>query len=483
ESMKGDNCMKLRRFEVLSDTEIKRVNDAALHILENTGMKIMSENARRILADGGCDVDESTKICRFPQAVVEECLKKVPHQFDLYDRNGNKALTIGDGTVHCAAGHNAVFCIDSDNPERRYSTVKDVEEFGIISQWCDSIDLVGTPLNPFDVNPESTLLHAAKALFKTTTKPLVFSTESAKIVEALIDMMKAVGGENIASKPNAIIQLSPSSPLFWGGNTVDGVLAVAKAGLPLIILPEPMSGVSAPYSVAGLLTENTAEMLSGVVIAELVNPGTPVMYGASWTTYDMKYSAAKIGAPESALLTIAGCQMAGFYGLPSHTTATNSDGNAHDEHQAWESVTNNILAMNSGNDIVMNSGMFACGLTTSLEQLVMDNEINRINKRLMTGIDASDDMVARDVIEEVGPMGSFLMEEHTLDNLYSGEFWEPTIKITQSYEKWKAEGCQTVDKVAGKLVREILEKGNTSELDPEKYKALDDIIERFEKSI
>ncbi len=474
--------MKLSRFEVLSESEIKRVNEAALSILENTGMKIMSDKVRKLLKDGGCDVDESTKICKFPRSIVEKCLKLVPDKFDVYDRNGNKALTIGDGNVHCAAGHNAVFCIDSENSERRYSTVKDVEEFGIISQWCESIDIVGAPLNPFDVRPESTLLHATKALFKTTTKPLFLSTESAKVVDALIEMMKAIGGEDIAGKPNAILQLSPSSPLFWGKDTVEGFTAVAQAGIPLVILPEPMSGVSAPYSVAGLLTENTTEMLSGVVIAELANPGTPLMYGASWTTYDMKYSVAKIGAPESALLTVAGCQMARFYGMPSHTTATNSDANTHDEHQAWESVTNNLMAMNAGNDIVMNSGMFACGLTTSLEQLVMDNEINLINKRLMAGIDASDEMVAKDVIEEVGPCGSFLMEDHTLDNLYSGEFWNPTIKINMSYDKWKNEGCPSVDKAARKLVNEILEKGNPDALCADKVKALDDIIDNFEKA-
>lgn len=473
--------MKLSRFEVLSESEIRKINEAAISVLETVGMKIMNNSVLGILSDAGCEVDMEQKLCRFPREIVEKCLKAVPSEFDVYDRNGNKALTVGDGSVHCAAGHNAVFCIDANNPERRYSTVRDVEEFGIISQWCESIELVGAPLNPMDVDPESTLLHAAKALYKTTVKPLFLSTESAKVVKALIAMMKVFGGEDVASKPNAILQLSPSSPLFWGGDTVEGFVAAAKAGIPLVILPEPMSGVSAPYSVAGLLTENTAELLSGVVIAETVNPGTPLMYGASWTTYDMRTSVAKIGAPESALLTVAGCQMARFYGMPSHTTATNSDSNAHDEHQAWESVTNNLLAMNSGNDIVMNSGMFACGMTTSLEQLVIDNEINRINRRLMQGIDASDEMIAEEVIKNVGPCGSFLMEDHTLDNLYSGEFWSPTIKINQSYDKWQQEGCPGVDKAAAKLVNEILEKGNTAEPSAGCMEALDAIIAEFGK--
>lgn len=474
--------MRLNRFEVLSEEEIKRVDEASLDILENTGMKMMSDEIMKLLEDAGCPVDHETRIVKFPRELVKKCIGLVPSSFDLFDRNGNKAMTIGDGTVHCASGHNAVFCIDSESSERRYATVKDVEEFGIVSQWCESIQLVGAPLNPMDVNPESTLLHAAKALFETTTKPLFLSTESTKVVNALLDMMRAVAGtDDIASKPNAILQLSPSSPLFWGADTVEGYAAAAKAGVPLVVLPEPMSGVSSPYSVAGLLTENNAEALSGVVIAELINPGTPVLYGASWTTYDMKYSCAKIGAPESALLTVAGAQMAKYYGMPSHTTATNSDGNAHDEHEAWESVTNNMLAMNGGNDIVMNSGMFACGLTTSLEQLVMDNEVNRINARLMKGIDGCDEQVAADVIKEVGPCGNFLMEDHTLDNLYSGEFWAPTINVNQNYDSWSAEGYPTVDKAARKLVDKILAAGNTAALDGNISEKLGTIIAEFER--
>ena len=474
--------MQLNRFEVLSKAEIEKVHEASLDILENTGIKMMSDSIMALLENAGCPVDHETRIVKIPRKIVEDCLKLVPSKFDLYDRNGNKCMTIGDGTVHNAAGHNAVFCVDSESLERKYATVKDVEEFGIVSQWCEGVDIVGAPLNPMGVNPDATLLHAAKALFKTTTKPLFLSTESTKVVLALLDMMRAVAGtDDIGAKPNAILQLSPSSPLFWGANTVEGFVECAKAGVPLVILPEPMAGVSAPYSVSGLLLENNAEALSGVVIAELANPGCPLMYGASWTTYDMRYSVAKIGAPEAAILQIAGEQMAHFYNMPSHTTASNSDSNAHDERHAWESVLNVFTAMNSGNDTVINAGMFACGLTTSLEQLVMDNEIIRYARRLIRGIDASDEVLGADVIKEVGPCGNFLMEEHTVDNLYSGEFWEPTIKVNQSYDNWAAEGYPTVDKDARKLVNKILEEGNKVPLDAAVEETLNTIIKTFEE--
>ena len=190
---------------------------------------------------------------------------------------------------------------------------------------------------------------------------------------------------------------------------------------------------------------------------------------------------ALIGTPETTLLRVAGCQMARFYHMPSHTTATNTDSNAHDEHHAWESVLSNIAAMNAQNDIVMNSGMFACGLTTSLEQLIMDNEMNLIIKRLMRGIDVTEESIAADSIMEVGPGGNFLMEDLTLENLYTDEFFQPTNRMNLQYESWMAAGALTVDVVAAQMARDILAKGNPVPLDSAVDEALCRIIADFEE--
>ncbi len=473
--------MRLSKLEVLTHEEVRLVHGASLRVLERCGVKVMSDAVLALLAGHGVQVDRETRICKFPPKLVEDCIASAPMQFDLYGRNGQKAMTVGGGTPWCASGHNAVFCINPETLERRYATVRDVEEFGIVSQWCENIEIVGVPLNPMDVPARSTLLHAAKALLETTTKPLFLSTESCGIVESLLEMLRAAAGQaDIGERPNGILQLSPSSPLFWEASAAEGVAACARAGVPLVILPEPMSGVSAPYSVAGLLTEHNAELLSGLVIAQLARPGTPVIYGSSWTTYDMRASSARIGSPESTLLRIAGRQMAGFYQLPSHTTATNTDSNAHDEHHAWESVLSNLAAMDAGNDIVMNSGMFAGGLTTSLEQLILDNEVNGIIRRLMRGIRVDADTVAAEVIEQVGPAGNFLMEDHTLDGLYGDEFYEPTLRLNLQYDSWMADGAPTVDRVAGRKAEEILTRGNPVAPAPALVRRLDEIIRAFE---
>lgn len=473
--------MKLNRMQVLSDEEIIEIHRASLNILSECGVKIFNERLLRVLEGKSVGIDWQNKTARFSNDLVEKCIKLAPKTFDLYRRDGIKAFTIGDSVSRCASGHNAIFCIDPRTLERRYATILDVQEFGIVSDKMSTIDIVGVPLNPMDVPAKSTLLHAAKALFETTDKPLFFSTESSLVVKSLIEMMRIVAGrEDIQNCPNAIIQLSPSSPLFWDGNAIEGVAECALAGVPLAILPEPMSGVSAPYSVAGLLTENNAEFLSGLVIAELINPGIPVIYAASWTTYDMKFSYAQIASPETTILRIAGCQMARFYEIPSHTTATNTDSNAYDEQHAWESVLSNMAAMYSENDIIMNSGMFASGLTTSLEQLVMDNEMNGYLKRIMRFTPVDRNSIAEEVIKRVGPKGDFLMEDHTLDNLRSGEFYEPTIRVNLKYEAWQAEGAPTVEVYARKIAQDILARGNDKYPGADFMARLDTAIAEFE---
>jgi trimethylamine---corrinoid protein Co-methyltransferase len=476
--------MKFQDFKVLSDQEIVQIHEASINILETSGVLVYSKKALDLLNSKGALVDYDKKLVRIPRKIVEFCLKSVPKTIDLYDRNGNKYLTLGDGIPKCASGHNAIFFIDANTNERRNSTVKDVENFALISDKLTDIDIVGVPVMPQDVTPKATLLYAVKALYENTTKPLFFSTESTAVNASIIEMMKIIAGKNSISEcPSAISQLSSTSPLLWEPGAVDALIDVATEGVPLNLLPEPMTGVSAPYTVAGLLTMHNTEVLSGVVLSQLVRPGTPVIYGSSWTTFDMKYTAAIIGSPETSMLRVAGCQMARYYNMPSHTTAPNSDSNAHDEQNSWEKAISNMCAICGGNDLIMNSGMFATGLTISLEQLVLDDEINGIIRRLHRGIQVDKNTIGSQVINSVGPKGSFLMEEHTMDFLYSDEFREVKVSNTNNYDNWMAAGAPTVEKTASMIVENFLREGNGKILNDEIIKKLNGIIKDFESNI
>lgn len=472
--------MRLAKFEALSHKEIEAIHTASLDVLENCGVAVHSLKALKLLEENGAVVDYQKELVKLPPALVEKCIDCAPSTFELFDRSGDPVMTIGDAVPKCACGHNAIFMADSSSNERRYAKVSDVEDFAVISHKLSDIDIVGVPLNPQDVPDKATLLYAVKALFENTTKPLFFSTESSKVNSTIIEMMKAVSGtENISTCPNAICQLSPTSPLYWEPGAVEGLLDAAANGVPLNILPEPMSGVSAPYSVAGLLTVHNTEVLSGIVISQLVNPGTPVIYGSSWTTYDMKSTAAIIASPETNVLRVAGCQMARFYRIPSHTTALNSDSNCHDEQNAWEKSLSNAAAICADNDIVMNGGMYASGLTISLEQLVLDDEINGLIRRFRDGIKVDDYSIAAEVIKNVGPGKDYFIQDHTLENLRTGEFRQTAIPAYKNYELWQKEGAKGIEFLAKKKVDKLLREGCTCPLEKEIKEKLDEIINSF----
>ncbi len=476
--------MKFQDFKVLSDQEIVQIHEASINILENTGVLIYSKKALDLLNSKGAIVDYDKKLAKLTRKMVESCLKTIPKTIDLFDRNGNRYLTLGDGVPKCASGHNAIFIIDAETSTRRNSTVKDVENFALISDKLEDIDVVGVPVMPQDVTPQASLLYAVKALYENTTKPLFFSTESTAINASIINMMKVIaGGNNISECPSAISQLSSTSPLLWESGAVDALIDVAQEGVPLNLLPEPMTGVSAPFTVAGLLTMHNTEVLSGIVLSQLVRPGAPVIYGSSWTTFDMKFTSAIIGSPETSMLRVAGCQMARYYNMPSHTTAPNSDSNTHDEQNSWEKTISNMCAICGGNDLIMNSGMFATGLTISLEQLILDDEINGIIRRLHRGIEVNADTIGAEVINSVGPKGSFLIEEHTLNFLQSREFREVKVSNTENYDNWLASGAPRVEQKASKRVEEFLKAGNDKVLDGGVIEKLDSIIKRFESEI
>ena len=480
--MKREINMLLGKIQTLSENDKTQIHQASVEILSSIGIRILSAKVLDMLERAGIHIDKAAKTAFFTEDQIEACIRSVPRQFSLFDRPGQTEYIIGDRKPKYAAGHNAIFMADPYTNQRRYAEVDDIEKYARITDSLEDIDIVGVPLNPQDVPAKSTLLHAMKALFTYTQKPLFFSTESRNVNAAIIKMMEITSPDNtLRERPSAISQLSPTSPLYWEGEAVEALVETAENHVPLNILPEPISGLSAPYSVAGLLTIHNTEVLSGIVIAQIASKGSPLLYGSSWTTYDMKFNCAIIGSPETDLLRTAGCEMANYYGIPAHTTAPNTDANAHDEQMAWEKALSTMCAAAAGNDIIMNSGMFATGLSISHEQLVIDDEMNRYIKRICRGIDVSRESINLESIKRVAHAGSYLMEEQTLDNLYGNEFFQYKIGNAVNYDAWESAGAPDIIKKASVLVENILsckEKRYTNE---KQNKALDTVIDLLEK--
>jgi trimethylamine--corrinoid protein Co-methyltransferase len=251
------------------------------------------------------------------------------------------------------------------------------------------------------------------------------------------------------SQVYGISQLSSTSPLYWEEGVLDAIMDTVPTGVPIAILPEPIAGISAPYTLAGLLTMCNAECLSGLAMIQMLQPKTKAMYANSWTTCDMRTGAALVGSTETTVCRIAAAQLAHFYKVPSHTTAPNSDNHAHDEQNAWEKALSQFCSVAAGHDLIVNCGMFATGLTCSNEQLLMDEEMSAISRRIVTGVRVDEETIAKDLIIKTGPQNpAYLTTDHTLKWLYSDEYVAPRLSVREQYGSWAARGAKDVYQLA-----------------------------------
>jgi trimethylamine---corrinoid protein Co-methyltransferase len=477
------HTMRLEQMKVLSEAEVRAIHDATLDILGSCGVKVLGHRLFNLLKEKGLRTDPARQLVYFDRVDIEAALETVPRSFEVFEREGHPTFVLGGGgEPRIAAGHNAVNWVDSDTGETRPSRVADVELFARICQHLEAIDMIGIPVMPQDVpDPKATLLHGVRAVIANSTKPLYFSTDNARVNRAVIEMCRAAFKGKIEQQVYGITQLSPTSPLYWEEGVSEAILDTLGTGVPIALLPEPIAGFSAPYTVAGLLTMHNAECVSGIAMIQRLAPKTKLMYGSSWTAGNMQSGAALVGSTETSICRIAGAQLARFYRVPSHTTAPNSDNHAHDEQNAWEKTLSTMCAVGAGNDLVVNCGMFATGLTCSQEQLLVDEEISAYARRIGQGVEVNADTIAADLIKERGPQGeTYMTAAHTLERLRSAEFVAPRLAVSGLYTTWAAKGARDTYQLARDKVRQLRQLA-APPIDQARRAAIDEIVTGFTK--
>lgn len=473
--------MELSKTEVLSVKEIEMIDDASKEILQETGIKVLSTDVLEIFKRGGCDVNFDNLTVKIPIKVIESCLKSFPAEFKLYSRDKESYLNFGKNLGYCASGHNAIYMFNEDTFERRLITKNEVANFAKIADALENISVVGIQAMPQDIMPQASILHALDAVLRNTSKHIFFSPENVEETLSLIKMIQIVSEDiNLGVQPIAICQLSPISPLTWSKGTSEALVEICKSGIPLCLLPQPYSGVTSPITLAGTLTQHNAEILSGIVLSQLVNEGCAVIYGAAWTTFEMQKGAVLIGTPERCILSVAGAQMAKYYNIPSHCISFDTDSNLYDEQNGFEKIFNTIANLQAGINLLVNAGMFSTGFTVSYSQLVVDNEIAGFVYRYLQGINVNKDTIAKEVIKKVGPHNNFIMEEHTLNYLKSNEHCHYRVSNRDVYENWKIKGKPSIMNNAKKIAEEILKDHKPKPLSTVKLQKLNDIINEFE---
>lgn len=473
--------MELSRVEVLSNKEIIEIDGASKEILEETGVKVLSKEVLDIYEEGGGQVDYDNMIVKIPEKLVNKSVESAPSEYKLYSRDKESFLNFGNNLGYSASGHNAIYILDTKTMERRPSTKEEVGNFAKISDALSNIHVVGVQAMPQDVFSKSSILHALDTVANNTSKHIFFSPENIIEAKALIKMLRVISDEeDMGSSPIATCQLSPISPLTWSEGTAEAVVEIAKSGIPLCILPQPYCGVTSPITLAGTLTSNNVEEISALVLSQIVNEGSPFIYGAAWTTFEMNKGTVLIGTPERCLLSVGGAQIARYYNLPSHCIAFDTDSNIYDEQNGFEKIFNTIATLQSGINLIMNAGMFSTGMTVSYEQLIVDHEIASFVYRYLEGITVNEESIAKEVIKKVGQHKDYMAEPHTLKYLRSGEHASYKVSNRDVYDMWKDNGKPSITDNARKVAEEIINEHNPKPMAKDKQEKLKDIIAGYE---
>ena len=321
--------MKRITFQLLSDEEKKAIHETTLRVLEEIGIMVNHDEAREFLRKSGCIIDEPSKTVRFPRGIVEEAIGRCPSKFTSYSCDGKYDIVMtSDGTVtNYQTFGSGIRMTDYISPgvyRMRPSTARDLRNISKLVDACENVDLICPPVEPMDYAgaPNITLVQT-DAILRNTSKPFLASTEP-QLMEKYFQMETAVysGDEEEArKKPFMFVGSCPSSPLQLDYHICD-LAMYPEYGFPLGVLSMAMSAASAPVHLAGTMVTHNAEVLAGIVLAELVCPGRPVTYGSSTTSFDFKTNTAPVGSPEIAILGAAVAEMARFYHIPSNVAGT-----------------------------------------------------------------------------------------------------------------------------------------------------------------
>ena len=471
--------IKDRVMEVLTRAQLDRIHEASLKVLAERGLSTDSDLILKTFADAGAKVDRDSNRMRIPRGLVENSIRTAPALITLYGRDPANDIEVGGKSRHFGLGGSPTPRFrDFETGQIRTPTKSDVVRATVLGDALDNIDFIMSLAGAYDFAGEMHYLHEYDALLSNTTKPIVYSAPSSSLAVRFLEMAAAAAGgqEQLEKRPIVTLFAESQSPLCLP-RYAEGMVEFARLGAPILFSPSPMMGATSPVTLSGNLVVGNSETLAGVCLAQILRPGTPVIYGPHTPVMDMRTTRSTYGAVEQALARAAVAQLARFYELPSWGTGAGTD-SKYPDSQAGSEVTMNIFSNAlAGINLSQGVGTMAGGSYGCLTMAVICDEVIGMSKRFTAGIAVDDESLALDLIDQVGPGGHFLEQRHTAA-LFRRELYIPKLFDRQTEALWSRMGSKTIDEVAGAKVGEILENHKPQGLSAAARKEMDYVLEQ-----
>ncbi len=471
----GAGVREMSRLKVLEEGDLRKIHHSTLDVLENPGVKFSLPEALTIFRDAGLKVDRGG-VVRFPPWVVEDAIRKAPERFTRHPLNpACRSVELGGNELYFSSGSTPVYIFDPSTGRLKDACKSDVADYARLVDGLSQFDCANGGLWAKDI-PQS-VFHAIyfELMVKNTAKPVPAGDAlNRRVAFDLIRLCSIVlGGEGaIAEKKTFSLAACPNGRCFWGDNVV-AFIEGARVGMPVKIMPMPFAGSTHPVTIAGLLVQMNAEILSCVVLVQLINPGAPVLYAPYPGIMDMQYASHCFGTPETALVAGAAAQLARWYSIPGSIVVGTSDSKLPDAQASYEKMMTGLVpALAGASEIALFGGLISMAEAISIEQLVIDDEIAGNIRRIHRGINMEGERLGREVMGEVPPGGNFLSHGHTL-RYFREELFTPGLADRGTRASWERRGGKTILERAREKAERILREHHPPALDREIEKDLE----------
>lgn len=464
-------------FSAITQEQCRRLHLATLDILERTGVLVLNDHARELLLDAGARPGKD-RLVRIPSAMVKAAIASAPEKIALHHRTGGRSLILESDRVWFGTGSDTPQTIDPYTRQRRRSIKEDTRKFAQLCDYLPNFDFVMSMGIAEDVRQGDNYVEEFEAMLHGTTKPIVYTADGLADMETIYEMAAVVAGdgEALRQRPFLLHYCEPISPLVHSEVGVDKLLFCAERHIPVVYVSGCTSGGTMPVTLAAAITVANAECLTGLVIAQLKSPGCPFLYGANVGTIDMRTCQYAYASPEHSLTNSIFAGLAHYYKLPVWGLAGASDSKVFDEQAAAECLFSIFAAMLSGGNLIHDVGYVENGLTSSMEMVLHADEMIAMCRRFVSGVTIDEASLAADVIDEVGPHGSFIAHPHTAEN-FRTQHWLPRYMDHRSHHAWTEAGSQTLYERLNAEARRILETHRTEPLPADRAKEIRRIID------
>jgi trimethylamine--corrinoid protein Co-methyltransferase len=406
-------------------------------------VQVFHAEGRRLLKEAGAQIDE--ELVRIPPSLVEWALATPPCSFNLYGRKSDQIIKLDGEGVYFGPGSDTLHYLDPRSGVRRDFRLADVADCVRVCDALSEINFVMSMGVPRDIPTDTYFRHQFATILRYTTKPIVAVCGNLADMETITAMAAAVAGgaERLKERPSFLVYSEPSTPLQHSLEATDKLLFCAQHSIPITHSPAPMMGGTAPVTLAGAVALGNAEVLSSLVMHQLMNPGAPFLYGHGVHNLDMKTMISVYGSPEYQLARVLAAEMGRFYGLPVWGYAAHSDSKVLDGQAAADAQMQVLVALLAKTNLNHDVGYLEAGLTHSPEYMLLADEIISQTRAFVQGVSLDDEALALDVIHQVGPGGEYMTHDHTMDHWR--ELWVPGLYDRQRLDRWEKQGSKDIN--------------------------------------